>query len=314
MTSISQFPFIEPADEGDERVIEAPTEARDLSIIVPAFNEHSAIGNTIEQIEETLARLPILAEVIVVDDGSQDATPDIAEACGAHVIRMPENLGYGAALKTGIAASDSKFIAIIDADGTYPAERIPRLLEETAQADMVVGARPPNGANVPLLRRPAKWVLTRLASYLAGRRIPDLNSGMRIFRRSALERFVTLLPSGFSFTTTLTLCMLCTERRVRYVPIEYRERVGHSKIRPVDFFNFVILVLRTVVLFNPLRVFLPLGLLLFAAGALKFVYDIFLWNLSESAVMAMLAAIMVWSLGLLADMISRLHLGARTPR
>jgi hypothetical protein len=176
----------------------------------------------------------------------------------------------------------------------------------------VVGARALNGANIPWVRRPAKWFLGRLAEYLAGRHIPDLNSGLRIMRRSVLEQFIPLLPSGFSFTTTITLCMLCTRHDVTYIPIDYGARIGRSKIRPVDFFNFLILVLRTIVLFNPLRVFLPLGMFLFAGGALTFVHDLFYMNLSETAVMAILAAIMVWSLGLLADMISRLHLTTKS--
>jgi hypothetical protein len=129
-----------------------------------------------------------------------------------------------------------------------------------------------------------------------------------VFRRSVLLGFLPLLPDGFSFTTTITLGMLCTHRRVVYVPIDYRKRVGKSKLRPVNFLTFIILVLRTIVLFNPLKVFLPLGGLLFAAGTVKFAYDLFLEDLSESAVMAFLAAMIVWSLGLLADMIGRLHL------
>jgi hypothetical protein len=126
--------------------------------------------------------------------------------------------------------------------------------------------------------------------------------------RSVVEKFIHLLPDGFSFTTTITLALLCTSHSVVFEPIECRRRIGTSKMRAIDFSNFVMLVLRTVVLFNPLKVFLPLGALLFVAGLLKLAYDVVMWNLSESAVMAFLAAITVWSVGLLADMISRLHL------
>lgn len=283
-------------------------ENSELSVVIPAFNEQGAVRRTILEVKSTLQTMGLSSEVIVVDDGSTDNTAAEAKAGGARVIQLATNGGYGAALKRGIGASRSPWIAIIDADGTYPAGAIPGLFELARDQDMVVAARSENSAGIPLVRRPAKWFLTRLARYLAGRHIPDLNSGLRVFRRSALEQFLAVLPSGFSFTTTITLCMLCSDHRVAYQPIEYLPRVGSSKIRPFHFVSFVILVLRTIVLFNPLRVFLPLGSVLFVAGAAKFVYDMTQWNLSESAVMAFLAAIIVWSLGLLADMISRLHL------
>jgi glycosyltransferase involved in cell wall biosynthesis len=247
----------------------------------------------------------------VVDDGSTDGTAAEAEAHGVTVIRQPENLGYGAALKAGIAESDSEYVAIIDADGTYPADALPKLFDLVQTADMAVGARSMNDKSIKVVRRPAKMFLGALASYLVGRRIPDLNSGLRIMRRSVLNQFLHLLPSGFSFTTTITLSMMCTFHRVVFLPIACAPRVGSSKLRPKEFAAFIMLVLRTVVLFNPLKVFLPLGALLFAVGAVKFVFDLYLWNLSETAVMAFLAAIVVWSVGLLADMIARLQLKPR---
>ncbi len=155
------------------------------------------------------------------------------------------------------------------------------------------------------MRRPSKWILRWLASYLAAQPIPDLNSGLRVFRKSLAKQFEYLLPSGFSFSTTITLALLCNDYRVFYHPVDYHKRVGHSKVRAIDAYNFLLVILRTVVFFNPLRVFLPLGAGLFLAGSAKFVYDIFLWNLSESAVMFLLAALLVWSVGLLADQISR---------
>jgi len=182
------------------------------------------------------------------------------------------------------------------------------MLELAQASDMVVGNRGSAMMNVPFVRRPAKWMLNSLANFLAGRKIDDLNSGLRVFKRPSLERFVPLLPDGFSFTTTITLCMLAAQMKVLYVPITYGARVGHSKIRAKHFFNFVLLVVRITVFFQPLRVFLPLGAVFFALGALKAVYDMFQLNLSQSAMFAMLTAIMLWSLGLLADMISRLPL------
>jgi len=280
----------------------------ELTVIVPAFNEEGGIRESIADLERVLSATTIEHEIIVVDDGSTDGTRKEAEATGARVLRNPENMGYGAALKRGIAAANSEYVAITDADRTYPASALPEMLEMARDADMVVGSREASMNNVPLVRRPAKAVLNGLANYLARRKIPDLNSGLRVFKRASLVRFVPLLPQGFSFTTTITLCMICSDMRVLYLPIEYGRRVGKSKIRPVDFFNFILLVLRAIVLFNPLRVFLPLGAALFAAGTAKFIYDCFIGNLSESAIFGLLAAIMIWSLGLIADMIARLHL------
>jgi glycosyltransferase involved in cell wall biosynthesis len=294
-------------DWGLEPPSRAPA-APGLTVLIPAFNEREGVAGTIQEVRAALERTPYTCEIVVVDDGSTDGTGDCAEAAGARVLRQPSNEGYGSALKKGFAASTSELVAIIDADGTYPANVLPYLLECAADADMVVGARAAGDRSIPLRRRPAKWFLNHLASYLAGQKIPDVNSGLRILRRSAVKRFMAILPSGFSFTTTITLAMLCTNHRVAFVPIAYRRRTGSSKLRGFEFGNFLMLVVRTVVLFNPLKVFLPLGAVLFLAGTVKFVYDVFLWNLSESAVMAFLAAIIVWCVGLLADMIARLQL------
>ena len=299
--------------ESTEALLKGPAETAapdtvHLSVVIPAYNEELAIVQTIDAVNKALSGLSTSYEIVVVDDCSTDGTAERAESTGVRVVRCEENGGYGSALKRGIAAGKSEFVAIIDADGTYPAADLVRMLETAEHSDMVVGARNANMANVPLIRRPAKFILNSLANYLAQRKIPDLNSGLRVFRREVLTRFIPLLPNGFSFTTTITLCMICSGLRVVYVPIEYGRRIGSSKIRFTDFFNFILLVLRAIVLFNPLRVFLPLGFALFALGVSKLVYDIYIGDLSESAVLGILAAIIIWSFGLIADMLSRLHL------
>ena len=280
----------------------------DLTIVIPAYNEEGAVATTVDRIRATLASLPLRFEIVVVDDGSKDNTRHEAQRAGARVLASSANGGYGWALKRGIAGSDSAYVAIIDADGTYPAETLVAMLEIAKTADMVVGDRSGAMKNVPLLRRPAKWFLNKLANFLADRKIPDLNSGLRVFKRESLKRFIPLLPDAFSFTTTITLCMLCSKMQVEYIPVAYAKRIGQSKIRARDFFNFILLVLRIVMLFQPLRIFLPLGSVLFVLGIAKTMYDITLMNLSESAIFALLAALIIWSLGLVADMISRLHL------
>jgi glycosyltransferase involved in cell wall biosynthesis len=287
---------------------EGPPMMRGVSVVVPAYNEERAIERCLDELRTELASVDRDCELIVVDDGSSDRTRQLAEKAGARVIALPENRGYGAALKAGVAAARYDTIAITDADGTYPASALPELLALADRYDMVVGAR--TGANVahPLLRRPAKWVLRRLASYLAGRRIPDLNSGLRVMNRRLIERFEHLLPSGFSFTTTITLAALCSDQLVTYHPIDYRERIGDSKIRPTHALEFLLLVLRTVVYFNPLKVFLPLGAVFVLGGSAKFVYDLVIGNLSETALLGFLGGALLWAVGLHSDQIARVGL------
>lgn len=283
----------------------------DVAIIIPAFNEPAAVGPTVDRTRAAMAETRWTSEIIVVDDGSTDHTAEQATGHGARVIRFRDNRGYGAALKAGILASRSDYVLIVDADGTYPPEAMPALIAAIDGVDMVVGARAHGDRSVARQRRLAKLFLRLLASYLTRRRIPDLNSGLRLMRRSALMRFLHILPSGFSFTTTITLALLCNDHPVVYVPISCSPRVGASKLKAREFMNFLMLVLRTVVLFNPLRVFLPAGAVVFAGGLVKLAYDLVIWNLSDSAVMLFLAALIVWSVGLLADMIARVQLQQR---
>ncbi len=279
-----------------------------LSVVIPAYNEEGAVRQTVEDVRREMDATGIPYEIIVIDDGSSDNTLAMAKATGAIVDSNQVNTGYGASLKRGIKLAQYEYVAIIDADGTYPARYLPSMLALCRNQDMVVGDRGASMKNVPMIRKPAKWMLNSLASFLAERRLNDLNSGLRVFRKSELVPFVPLLPQKFSFTTTITLCMSCNGKRMIYTPINYGKRVGKSKIRPVDFLNFIILVLRVIVLFNPLRIFIPLGLGLIGLGTVKFVYDIYMDNLSETTIFSFLAAMIIWSLGLIADMISRLHL------
>ncbi len=275
-----------------------------FTVVIPAFNEEAGIQPVIHSLSEALAGYDY--QLLVVDDGSEDQAARLAQGAGAEVISQPLNRGYGAALKVGIGSARHDHIVIIDADGTYPVSAIPELVAGLDDYEMVVGARIGANTNIPLVRRPAKWFLQHLASYLAGRRIPDLNSGLRAMRRDLVARYTHLLPSGFSFTTTITLAALCRDHLVKYETIDYHARVGKSKIRPYHAFEFTILILRTIVYFNPLKVFMPIGAVLVFTGLLKTVYDIWIGDLSESAIFAFLAGGLVWVVGLLSDQISRM--------
>jgi len=276
-----------------------------VSIVIPAYNEESGIPLVVAELQRILGDYPAAVEIIVVDDGSTDATARAAALAGARVMRHRSNRGYGAALKTGIAAATYGHITIIDADGTYPASYIPALLDELERADMVVGSRVNPGAKIPLIRRPAKWLLNRLANYLTNARISDLNSGLRAFRRDIVMQYFPILPDQFSWTTTITLALHCDKYAVAYTPIDYRARKGRSKIVPWDAGSFLILILRTSMLFRPLRIFLPIVLVFAAYGIVKLTIDLTHQpNVSASAALALICALLVLLIGMLGDAIA----------
>ncbi len=280
---------------------------RSVSVIIPAYDEAAHVADQVRAVQKVMAATGWTWEVIVVDDGSSDGTAEKAASVGGvRVLRRSRNRGYGAALKLGIGHARYAWILITDADGTYPVEAIPGLLARAADNDMVVGARTGQNVNIQLMRRAPKAFLNVLASYLAGQKLPDINSGLRLMRADLVRRYEHLLPSGFSFTTTITLAAACNDHLVEYVPIDYHARLGQSKMRPRAAYDFTLLILRTIVFFNPLKVFLPVGAVLFVAGMIKFGYDILLDNLSESAVLALLGALLVWAVGLLADQNARI--------
>jgi glycosyltransferase involved in cell wall biosynthesis len=283
-----------------------------LSIIVPAYNEADGIGPVLSTIRSTMEHSGITFEILVVDDGSEDSTADRAGACGVRVLKHPENRGYGAALKTGIRHAMYGSIAITDADGTYPNEQLPKLAQLLweGQYDMVVGSRTGDGVHIPLVRRPAKWALGSLANYLAGAQIPDLNSGLRVFRKDVAEEFRRYLPSSFSFTTTLTLALLTNNYTVRYVPITYSKRVGQSKINPIkDTLNIVGLIVRTVMYFAPLRVLLPISGFLLMLALLVLIGSALLTPkvMDVTVIVITMAALQIAVVALVADLIEKRH-------
>ncbi len=279
-----------------------------VSIVIPAYNEEEAIGSVIDQIISVMEKADILNEIIVVDDGSTDETVQIVRERAVQLVRHPFNKGYGAALKTGMRKAKYDTIAIIDADGTYPVEDLPKLVSGIGEWDMVVGARVSQDAQVSPLRKLAKWFLTQLANYLVGTPIPDLNSGLRAFKKDIAIRFYHLLPSGFSFTVTITLALLSNDYLVQYVPIRYYKRRGKSKIKPIrDTLGFLQLIIRTVMYFAPLKIFLPVSLALFLLGAVVFLYSVLVLHkvMDVTVVVTMLASIQIAAIGLLADLMDK---------
>ena len=293
--------------------IHAPAHGADapdgVTVIIPTFNEEDGIAGVVNDILRHFPSTPERpVEILVVDDGSTDATAARAAATGARVERHESNLGYGAAIKTGLRLAHHETIVLTDGDGTYPARHIAELVAALEQCDMAVGSRSGEHVNIPLVRRPAKWVLRHFAVFLAAKPIPDLNSGLRAFRRADALRFLSLYPAGFSFTTTITLAFLCNDLRIHYTPIDYHARTGRSKLRPLrDTKNLFLTVVRSVMFFNPLRVCVPVAAALAAAAIaiLLFVRDSHGNVLDGTVSICLIGAVQVMILGLLADLIAR---------
>lgn len=277
-----------------------------FSIVVPAYNEEGSIAATIASLRGALQGAGQPYEIVVVDDGSTDGTKAVlAGIDGVTKLEHRSNRGYGAALKTGIEAACHDLIVITDADGSYPVGDIPKLVECCQDADMVVGARIGENVEYSTLRRIPKVFLVRFAEWITRRRIPDLNSGMRVFRRDPVRRFWSILSEGFSFTTTLTIAMLANGYRVRYEPIDYYARTGKSKIRPIrDTLRFVNLILKVGVYFAPLRIFGPIAWVLFAGFSVSAFIDVFVrGDLREATLLLFLGAMQFGAFAFLADMI-----------
>lgn len=291
-----------------------------VSVIIPAYNEEASVAQQVQRVRQVLSAHGYTYEIIVVDDGSVDDTAKQAKHAGAHLLRHPENRGYGASLKDGILAAEHEVIVIIDADGTYPTEQIPPMVEKLENADMVLGARVGKNVHIPMIRQPAKSVLTWVAERIAEQRIPDLNSGMRAFRRECVQQYFPVLSNRFSFTTTATLAYLADDYRVVYHPIDYYPRVGKSKIVPWHFMDFIALIVRMTMMFNPLKIFVPLAFTFGGLGILKTLYDIWAgfarnpgagWTLllqpvlSTSAVLLLFVGLQFLMIGMVADGVVR---------
>ena len=288
-----------------------------LTVLLPAYNEEQAIESVLEEIVEALAHdgAPRF-EILVVDDGSTDRTAEIVETfaascwqCPVRVVRRPFRAGAGAARKDGIRRAEGEIVVMLDADGTYPAEAINDLLPYFPAYDQVNGARTSEKGTLPWLRRPAKWLLRKLACYLTGHRIPDLNTGLKAFKRETMLPWLWVVPDGFSCVTTMTLAFLTNGYAVKYVPIDYRARIGRSKFHPIkDTLSYLSTILRMVLYFRPLKVFLPLSAGVIGLGVLKSALSFWTTgSMQESDIVIMTAGFMTCMLGLLAEVIVAHH-------
>lgn len=287
-----------------------------VSILIPVLNEETVIEQTVRSVADAMRGAGESFEIVVIDDGSRDRTPKILHDMQLPELRIvthPLNRGYGSSMKTGIRQSKGDIIGTVDADGTYPIASFGSLLAamKSSHADMVVGARTKKGVRIPFIRRPAKMIVNTLARVLTGRRIPDLNSGMRLFTRELAEQFTHLYPQRFSFTITITLAALTNDYLVEYVPIDYHKRTGKSTLSSgvnglKNFANFLGLIVRIVTYFRPLRFFLWPSLLLFFAGLGTIIYTLKTdRNISDSGMLMLLTGLQIGLFGLLAEGVSR---------
>lgn len=281
-----------------------------VSIVVPCYNEENSVRSTLDELTRAMeGGTPY--EIIFVNDGSSDRTGEILATFegipNVRTIAHEANRGYGAALKTGIRNARARLIAITDADGTYPNDQLPDLVARCADRDMVVGARTGQLVIYSKLRAFPKYFLKKWVSYLARQKVPDINSGMRVFRKDLAESFFGILPNSFSFTITITLASLTTYRNVEFVPINYAPREGKSKIKPIrDTLRFMKIILRTGVYFAPVRAFLPIFLMMLAMTVLSLVYDVaVLDDLTDKTVLMFLFLLMTGMFILIADMIDK---------
>jgi glycosyltransferase involved in cell wall biosynthesis len=231
------------------------------SVIIPALNEEGGIGSVLDRLHKLSPKPP---EIIVIDDGSTDKTGDIARSKGATVLRHPQPGGYGRSLKDGMKIATHDIIAVTDADGTYQLEAIPELLKKIeAGYDMAVGARHGKHYRGSFLKMPARIVFKWLVEFTTGTRIPDINSGLRVFRKSQALQYENDLCNGFSFTTTITLIYLLTGKFVAYLPIDYGARMGRSKVRIIrDTLRTLQYITEVIVTYNPLKLFVLMSSIL----------------------------------------------------
>ena len=281
----------------------------DVSICIPVHNEKLALRDTVLELQEAFDKLPYEYEIIVIDDGSTDNSMEKIEDLKVRTILHKRNLGGGIARVTGMRFARAPIIFQTDADGTYPVDRVPELMEAMKSADLVIAARNRESAtDWRLLRNFMKWMLKTLGSILAGHKIPDLNSGMRVYDRRLALRYAYLYPKGHSIMSTMTLAFLTEGLRVHFVDIHYRQRIGKSTFRPIqDTYNYLVTIIRTIVYFDPLRLLMPVSLFTFGVTVFFTFRDLILFlQINSVTIIAWITTLLVFMLAVLSDQFSRL--------
>lgn len=283
----------------------------DVSIVLPIHNEEGHLADEIDRIRRSMDASEYSYEIIAVDDGSTDDSGALLDSIdGIRVLRFAVNRGSGSARKYGTLKAQGDIVVWTDVDMTYPNDRIPELVAELDGSDQIVGARSTEEGTIKFLRKPAKWLIRRLASYLAGRKIPDLNSGFRAFRREVGLQFLYLLPPGFSCVTTLTMTFMSNGYGVKYVPIEYSPRAGESKFHWwADTRRYLLQVVRMVLLYSPLKVFFPPAIVLLLIGTGKLIFDLVDKNfrIGTNTLVVLGLALSLGVVGLIADLLVQLN-------
>jgi polyisoprenyl-phosphate glycosyltransferase len=282
----------------------------DVSVVLPCYNERNHVEQEVKRIRAALEAAGMSYELICVDDGSTDGTREVLASIPAiRTILFPRNQGSGTARRIGTQEARGRVVVWTDADMTYPNELIPDLVRELDEGyDQVVGARKTEAGTYKFFRVPAKWAIRRLAAYLTNTPIPDLNSGLRAFKRDVAKPYLRLLPPGFSCVTTITLAFLSNGHPIKYVPIDYFKRAGSSKFHPFkDAYNYIIQVLRMVMYFNPLRVLMPVALTLLGGTFVKLVWDLVAhpFRVATNTVLLGVTGLVIACLALLADLVVR---------
>jgi len=283
----------------------------DVTVVLPVYNEAGHLEKEIFRVRESMAASNYTFEILVVDDGSTDGSGELLRGIdGIRLLQFVTNRGSGSARKYGTLAARGRIVVWTDVDMSYPNDQMPELLDELANYDQVVGARRTEEGTIKLLRKPAKWFVRKLATYLSGTKIPDLNSGFRAFRRDVALQFLYLLPTGFSCVTTITMTFLSNGYTVKYVPIDYFPREGESKFHWwKDTRRYLLQVVRMVLSYSPLKVLMPPAVVLGVIGSAKLIYDLFDKNfrIGTNTIVIMGVAISLALLAMLADLLVQLN-------
>lgn len=280
-----------------------------FSIIIPAYNEEGTIKGVLEELKNYLKEKKYQTEIIIVNDGSTDQTNRISKGIkNIKLINHPYNKGYGASIKTGAKNARYSWLLFYDSDGQHNPQYIEKLIKYISDYDMVVGAR--TGYRGPLSRQPGKKLLNWMANYLVQQKIPDLNSGFRLIKKNLFLKFLHILPNGFSLTTTITLAFFKEALNVKYIPIKINKRKGKSFVKIHDGFKTIVLILRTIILFSPLRVFLPVSGLIFGLALLSLTLDIihtYSFNIGDMTILLFIFSLFFSFFGLLADQLATIR-------